>query len=169
VSDKSISMKRADIVLKLLSGRLARFDQSRNNQLRLNTVLWGAMVVVVGFLMTNDIRIHCGALLVSYFVIFFIHMLAILNIQSALDWDRKLIKKYHSILILELKSNQLVENRTRKTKRIHFEIDYAIRDIEGMWNNDNGKGIRWLVLQLITTVTISVASVLLLCDWCYCI
>ncbi|MGE0587349.1 MAG: hypothetical protein AB7O48_02160 [Cyclobacteriaceae bacterium] len=130
-------------LVSLLNERLQRFDRSRNIQWKLNASIWGGIVVTIGFLLTQKFRIPCVALLIVSVAIAIIHWGVIKNIQSALDWDKKLIQHYHD----------LINEKIDKDGRLQKFMDH-----------NNTKSSDWKVIQISVTIGLLTLSMLFLCD-----
>lgn len=137
-------MKTEEIeqLVLLHNARMERFDRTRTIQWGINASLWGAIVLAAGFLRTNEIYVYGGFLIIFSILVFIIHWAAIHNIQRSLDWDRKLIIKYHKVIG---KNNAAVSQKIKK-----------------FYKKDNKRGVSWLVIQLGATSLICVTACTLL-------
>lgn len=134
---------KIEALVALYNSRQERFDRSRNIQWKINGLLWAAIVVITGYLYTNMKQPFdpVAGLAVSISIIV-LHTFTIYKIQMSLDWDRRIMIKYHTYL--------------------NDQLDLP-QDFKKFFLDDTHRRYGWYIIQLSTTALIVTLSTILLC------
>ena len=139
-------MNESEIIghlISLLNARLERFDRSRNIQWKINGLLWSAIVVSTGFLITHEeFKVNFSYASIFSIAITLLHWATIKLMQNGLNYDRKYIIKIHKLINEEF-------NKGHRKELNELVIDTGF-----------GKANAWLWLQIIPTVLLFITYLL---------